>query len=105
MISRVWRGWTPTEQADAYEAFLRDQLFPRVAELDGYLGAYLMRVSRDEEVEFLTMVMFRSLADVRGFAGDEIERPVIEPEADALLSRYDPVVTHYETVVTPDGAY
>jgi hypothetical protein len=56
-------------------------------------------------VEFLTMVMFRSLADVCGFAGDEIERPVIEPEADALLSRYDPVVTHYETVVTPDGAY
>jgi hypothetical protein len=28
MITRLWRGWTASEDADAYERFLLTELFP-----------------------------------------------------------------------------
>ena len=31
MIRRTWRGWTTPDNADAYESYLRDDLFPRLA--------------------------------------------------------------------------
>ena len=40
---------------------------------------------------------FDSLDAIRAFAGDDYEVPVLEPEALALLSRYDERATHFET--------
>ena len=40
MIARVWHGWTAAGgDADAYERFLRTELFPDVARLEGFGGA------------------------------------------------------------------
>ena len=30
MICRIWRGWTEKQNADAYDAYLKDALFPRL---------------------------------------------------------------------------
>ena len=43
MIGRLWSGRTEPADADAYEAFLRDDLLPGVAELEGARGAYVLR--------------------------------------------------------------
>jgi hypothetical protein len=102
MIARLWRGWTTAEDADAYESFLRDDLLPQVARLDGYHGGYVMRRDVPEGVEFVTMTMFESLDAVRAFAGEDFEIPVIEPRARELLSHFDDRAGHYDTVVEPD---
>jgi hypothetical protein len=94
----MWRGWTRPAQADAYERYLREDLFPRLdRELRGrgYRGFDILRRERDGETEFVTLVWFASLTDVRGFAGDDYETPVISPTAAALLSRYAPRCDHY----------
>jgi hypothetical protein len=39
MITRLWRGWAAVDNADAYEQFLLDELFPSMQEIPGFLGA------------------------------------------------------------------
>ena len=99
MICRLWKGWTLPHNADAYEAYLRDDLFPRVAaelrEL-GYRGHHVLRLDRTGESELVTMVWFTSLDAVRGFAGEDYAKPVISPTAGRLLARYNPRCDHYE---------
>ena len=38
MIARHWRGWTTPENADAYEALLRDSVLPSLKQIAGYRG-------------------------------------------------------------------
>jgi antibiotic biosynthesis monooxygenase (ABM) superfamily enzyme len=101
MISRIWHGWTKPENADAYEALLRETIFPWIERVDGYRGAFLLRRDAGGEIEFVTITRFDSLDAVKAFAGEDYETAVVLPEADALLSRYDARSAHYETVVEP----
>ena len=97
MIARIWRGWTRPRDADAYTEFLSARLFPAVAaRVGGFRGGNVMRRCDGAEVEFLVVTFFDSLDDVRRFAGDRIEVPVIEPEAARLLVRGDDGVAHYD---------
>lgn len=99
MICRMWRGWTPTENADAYEAYLKDELFPRLhSELGdrGYRGFHVLRLARDGEVEFVTMVWFDSIEAVKSFAGESYETPVLSARARELVSRYAERCDHYD---------
>jgi heme-degrading monooxygenase HmoA len=99
VIARVWRGWTVAGDADAYERFLRTELFPEVARLEGFGGAHILRrPAPDGEVEFVTVTLFASLDAVRAFAGEDYETPVIEPEAQRLLSHYEDRAAHYDSV-------
>jgi heme-degrading monooxygenase HmoA len=97
VITRLWRGWTATENADAYERFLLTELFPQMREITGFRGADVLRCAEDGEVAFVTLTRFDSLAAIRAFAGEDYETPVLEPAARALLSRYDPRAQHFET--------
>lgn len=102
MIARVWRGWTAPDDADAYERFLREDLFPQVRRLEGFRGAHILRrPAPDGDVEFVTITMFESLDAVKSFAGEDYETPVIEPEAQRLLSHYEDRAVHYGHVVVP----
>jgi hypothetical protein len=97
MITRVWRGWTAKADADDYQRFLLAELFPAMRSISGFLGADVLRRSEGEEVAFITLARFDSIDDVRAFAGEELDVPVIEPRAAALLLRYDKRAIHYET--------
>jgi antibiotic biosynthesis monooxygenase (ABM) superfamily enzyme len=97
MITRLWRGWTVTENADAYERFLLAALFPAMRHIDGFEGADVLRRAEEDEVAFVTLTRFASLDAIRAFAGDDLEVPVLEPQALALLSRYDERAQHFET--------
>ena len=99
MIARVWHGWTPPKNADAYEQFLRTKMFPSIHRVPGYLGADLLRREDGDEVAFVTFTRFESLESVRAFAGEDYEQAVVEPEARALLSRFDERSEHYEVVI------
>jgi len=49
------------------------------------------------DVAFVTLTRFETLDAIRAFAGADYERPVLEPQALALLSRYDEWALHFET--------
>jgi len=97
MITRVWRGWTSTGNAEAYERFLLTELFPSMRTIPGFLGADVLRREEDGEVGFITLTRFESLDAIRAFAGDDFGTPVLEPTALALVSHYEPQAHHYET--------
>jgi hypothetical protein len=96
MITRMWRGWTTAEDADAYQQFLLGELFPAMVEIAGFRGAEVLRRPDGEEVAFVTLTRFASLDAIRSFAGEDYEVPVLEPQALALLSRYDDRAVHYD---------
>ena len=93
----MWRGWTAPENAGAYERFLLDELFPAMHAIPGFCGADLLRRDDGGEVAFVTLTRFDSHDAIRAFAGEDYERPVLEPRALELLSRYDRRVEHFET--------
>jgi len=96
MICRLWHGWTAREDADGYERYLRDELYPRLAGVAGYRGHPVLRRPAGDEVEFVTLTWFDSLDAVRAFAGDEYETPVLTDHARALLSRWDDRAAHFD---------
>jgi heme-degrading monooxygenase HmoA len=98
-ITRMWRGWTTPEAADDYERFLLDDLFPSMRAIPGFIGAEVLRRTDGAEVAFVTLTRFRSMHDIRTFAGDAIDRPVIEPRAAELLAHYDERALHYDSAV------
>jgi len=97
MITRLWRGWTTSENADAYEAFLLGELFPSMRAIAGFRGADVLRRNAQDEVAFVTLTRFDTLDAIRAFAGEDFETPVLEPTARVLLSRYDSRAEHFET--------
>jgi len=97
VITRLWRGWTAPENADAYERFLLTDLFPSMRDIPGFRGADVLRRDDHGEVMFVTLTRFDTLDAIRAFAGDDYEIPVLEPTARALLSRYDQRAQHFTT--------
>ncbi|HOW43699.1 MAG TPA: antibiotic biosynthesis monooxygenase [Candidatus Aminicenantes bacterium] len=98
MISRIWHGWTTPENADRYEALLKEEIFAGILgrHIRGFQGIQLLRRASGNEVEFITVMRFDSLDAVREFAGDDYEAAVVPAKARAVLSRFDARSQHYE---------
>ena len=101
MIKRIWYGWTRPENADAYEALVREEVFPGIAARsgEGFRGAELLRLAADGEVRFMTVMAFDSPATIRRLAGDDATRAYVPEKARALLSRWDERAQHFESRV------
>ena len=97
MITRLWRGWTTVDNADAYERFLLGELFPSMRDLPGFRDADVLRRLEHDEVAFITLTRFDSVAALQAFAGDDYETPVLEPQALALLEHYERRALHFDT--------
>jgi antibiotic biosynthesis monooxygenase (ABM) superfamily enzyme len=78
LITRLWRGWTSGENADAYERFLLRDLFPAMRKIPGFRGADVLRRDENGEVGFVTLTRFEALDDIRAFAGEDYETPVLD---------------------------
>lgn len=100
MITRLWRGWTNAENADAYQRLLIGEILPAIARrvTTGYQGARLFRREVEEGTEFLTILTFESVEAVRDFAGEDLERAHVPEKARALLTRCDERAQHYMEV-------
>jgi heme-degrading monooxygenase HmoA len=99
MIERVWSARTTRDGAVAYAKYFRRVVLPELAAAAGYRGARLLqREIPGGEAEIVVATRWESLAAVRGFAGDDIERAVVHDEAAALFSDYDRTVRHFEIV-------
>lgn len=98
MILRIWHGYTSFLNADSYEALLHDQVIPGIEnrQIPGYQGFEVLRRDRDDDVEFVTLMTFDRLEDIRNFQGEDFEKAYVPEAARRLLSHWDAVSTHYE---------
>ena len=95
MVVRSWKGRARPESADAYQRHVVTSVFLALKQLPGFLGARVLRRALGDRVEFLVLTEWESLDAIRGFAGDPIDRAVVEPAAQAVLSDFDDRVEHY----------
>ena len=104
MIIREWRGRALPARAEDYPAHFRKNVMPDLLQIDGFCGAHLSQRRTADRIEFLVLTRWRSMDVIRAFAGDDVERSVVEPEAVAALEDFDSTVQHYtvlEDVVVP----
>ena len=102
MIVRIWHGWTSPENADTYEALLKEEIFVGIENrhIPGFIGIQLLRRDLGVEVEFVTIMLFDSLGAVREFAresaGEDYAVAVVPAKARAVLAHFDEQSQHYE---------
>ncbi len=98
MICRVWRGWTMTDNAAAYQNLLRGTIIPGIEarNIAGFRHIDMMRRDVEDEVEFATIMWFDDLCAVKAFVGADHEVAHVPAAARAVLSRYDERVAHYQ---------
>jgi len=101
-IKRIWHGWTTPANADVYLNLLRSEIFPGIAakNIPGYRGVQLVRQEHADEVEFMTIMTFDSLANVIAFQGEEYQRAYVPDAAQKVLKRFDTTADHYEVMET-----
>ena len=100
MIARVWHGATKPQHADAYEAMLKPELLPGISKKKGYRGSYLLRRNLGAEVEFITILLWDSIDDIKAVTGPDYETSIIPEERQKYLSKHDAKAAHYEIVAT-----
>lgn len=89
MIARMWRGQAKAVDAESCERFVPRQVFATLPAIDGHCGAYLLKRRIGDEAEFVAVTLWDSLDAIRKFAGEAIDRAVIEPEARAVGNASD----------------
>jgi len=99
MIARYWSARTTPEQAPNYREHLQTKVVPVLQKLDGYQGALLLEREETGAVEIIVITQWSSLAAIRGFAGEDLEKAVVAAEAAVLLTEFDQRVRHYDLVV------
>ena len=101
MVARIWHGYCATrEHADAYEAMLKPELLPGVSKKKGYRGSHLLRRDLGGEIEFITILFFDTLDDIKALTGPDYETAVIPAERKQHLSRFDAKAAHFEVPAT-----
>lgn len=98
MIARTWRGFTKSEDSDAYLQYLHATGFAEYRATPGNLGVLGLRRIEGDRAEFLLLTLWESEAAIRRFAGDDITQAVFYPEDERFLVERDERVNHFEVV-------
>jgi antibiotic biosynthesis monooxygenase (ABM) superfamily enzyme len=96
MIARIWHGYTKPEHADIYEAMLKPELLPGMNKIPGYKGGIVLRRVLDDEIEFITIMVWESVEKLQAVAGPNYAVAIIPEDRLKYLSRYDKQSAHYE---------
>lgn len=102
MICRLWRGWASLADADAYERIVRTKVIPSIEAMNivGFRAIDLLRrPSPDgERIEFMTLMWFDRLEDIRAFTGEDYQVSHVPQSARAVLADYDRRAAHFEVL-------
>ena len=99
MIARIWHGYTTPANADVYENLLKTEIFPGIEKKNvaGYRSIQLLRRPFENETEFITIMLFDTLAAVKAFVGvEDYEKAYVPDKAREILLRFDEKAQHYE---------
>jgi heme-degrading monooxygenase HmoA len=95
-VSRHWTGVCRSESADAYIMHLQNDTFKKLAAIDGFVSASILKRDVTEGVEFLIVTEWKNLEAIKKFAGENAETAVVPKVVDDMMLRYDKKVRHYD---------
>jgi heme-degrading monooxygenase HmoA len=96
MIVRTWRCWATIERADEYAAYLTGTVFAGLQQIAGHRGAQLLRREDAGRIEFVAISHWDTAEAIQQYAGADISRAMVKPEARAMLAGFDEIVNHYD---------
>jgi len=102
MIARTWHGVVPLEKADEYHDYLLRTGVKDCQSTSGNLGVQVLRRTEAGQAHFLFISFWRSLDDIRLFAGDDAEVARYYPEDREYLLELEPLVSHYDVLTSLD---
>lgn len=113
MIEREWKCRCPRKTREGFLAHLRATGVDEASGLPGFLGARVLErdLPGDGRVEIVLVTVWRSEADIRAFAGEDLDTARLYPGDEAFGIDPDGFVTHRRLVdasggpdrPTPDG--
>ncbi len=103
MIVRTWRCWATLEGADTYADYLTGTVFQGLTAIMGHRGAQLLRREEAGRIEFVAISYWDTVEAIGQYAGADISRAMVRPEARAMLADFDEIVNHYDLAYDTTG--
>jgi heme-degrading monooxygenase HmoA len=96
VITRIWRGWTHPDDAEAYAEYIVGTGILAYKATPGNQGAYLISRRDGDRTEFLTISFWDSVESIKAFAGEDVNQAVFYPQDDRFLVDRETTVTHFD---------
>ena len=100
MITRNWTGVVKPERADDYLAHLQNDTLKKLSAIKGFVNASILQRVVTDGIEFLVVTYWETMDAIKEFAGEAADIAVVPPNVQEMMVRYDPVVRHYEEILT-----
>jgi heme-degrading monooxygenase HmoA len=100
MVARTWSARTTAARQRSYIDHFTRNVLPELRAIRGFVDATLLRQERDGDIAIVVITRWTSRDAIRGFAGNDIDRAVVEPEAAAALTSFDTTVQHWDVLDT-----
>jgi heme-degrading monooxygenase HmoA len=94
-VGRMWHGRTTDARAAEYYDYLMSAGISKFKSIPGNLGVDVMSRSRDGVTEFIVISYWRSLDDIKAYAGADIEKTHNLPRDPEYLLELEPNVRHF----------
>ncbi len=101
MIARIWYSLTALENANKYKKLLKTEICPKI-ESKNVLALKknsLFKRPLDNEIEFVTIMLFKDWETVRKLAGERYEKAYVPDKAREMFSGFAEITKHYEVIV------
>jgi hypothetical protein len=100
-VVRMWRGYESAQDVKRYcDKHFAQTVLPQLRALAGFVGAAVLIRGDGAEAELVVQTTWVSIDAIKAFAGDNLERAVVEPVVSEILTRFDDHVVHYSIALT-----
>lgn len=96
MIARHWRAIAKPEESENYISHLREETFPGLRNIEGFIRAFILKRTIARGTDFLVITVWQSIEAIRQFAGESVEAAVVPEKVRSMMIEYDEKVAHFE---------
>lgn len=104
MIARVWRGVTPSSNADRYFEYLNQVMIPAIQTAEGNEGLFVLRERHGELAYTLLLSFWASDQALASFVGADPLMVNLSPEEKSLLIAFESTAKHYKVVYRSESS-